>query len=82
MNPRTTLLKASLKVRVTIVVTEITTRRMTSLYKDAKCNFCRKKGNVGTACLLKKGKQKIGSITGKKTSVVKNLHTSDRQTNL
>ena len=48
-------------------------------YKDATCNFCKKKGHIETACLLKKRKQKIGSITAKKTRVVKCLHTSDRQ---
>ena len=32
-----------------------------------------------TACLLRKRKQKIGSITAKNTRVVKRLHTTDRQ---
>ena len=47
------------------------------LYKDAICNFYKKKGHIETVCLLKKRKQKIGSITVKKTSLVKCLQTSD-----
>ena len=48
-------------------------------YKNAKCNFCSKKGHTETTCLLKKRKRKIGSITAKRTSVVKIVHTPDRQ---
>ena len=47
-------------------------------YKEAKCNFCRIKGHIQIPCLLKKRKQKLG-ITTKKISVVKCLHTPDRQ---
>ena len=32
-------------------------------YKDVISNFCKKKGHIETACILKKRKQKMGSIT-------------------
>ena len=46
--------------------------------KNTGCKFCRRKGHLETACLHKKRKQIIGSITSKKTRVL-SLHTSDRQ---
>ena len=48
-------------------------------YKDAECNFCRKKEHIETACLLMKRKRKIGSITSKNTRVAKSLHIPDSQ---
>ena len=47
--------------------------------KNAECNFCRKKGHIEIDCLLKKRKQKISSITAKKTRLAKGLHTPFRQ---
>ena len=44
-------------------------------FREAECNFCRRKGHIESACLSKKKKQKssIGAITAKKPRKVVNI---------
>ena len=48
-------------------------------FKNAQCNFCKKKGHIEAACLTKKKQQSVGMISTKPMMVVNTVGSQDRE---